>query len=817
MRPLLLSIICALVIHDASAQEIQRKQLNASRIASQVTIDGVLDEPEWQTVEATSDFTQFQFNWGIPSAFKTEIKIMYDNTAIYVGATMYDNQPDSIQRDLSARDQFGSADFIGVILDPYSNGVNGIEFFITASGVQGEALSYPGANNGEDFAWDAVWVSSVKISDIGWVAELKIPYSAIRFPNQDMQSWYINFVREVKRNRDKSAWNAIDPQVDGFINQSGILNGISNIKAPVRLSVSPYFSTYYDVFNDKTNDVRANSWSINGGADLKYGLNDAFTLDMTLVPDFGQVQSDNQVLNLTPFEVFFVEQRQFFTEGTELFNKGNLFYSRRVGGTPIGYYDVLYGTDPTSTIISNPSQNQLVNAAKISGRTTGGLGIGVFNAVEAETVAVVEDAEGVKNNIVTGPRANYNVFVFDQSLKNNSYITFTNANVIRENGFKDANVTGTTFALNDKPNIWSVQGGGSYSQEFFNETSSNQNGVQHYLFGGKSGGKRRFNVGYDYTGNTYNPNDLGFLPMNNLMNFMANTSYHTFDSLWHLNQLHLSIDVNYTRIIDPDAFHNFSVGADAWGNFRNYMFAGLFIYVEPVTTYDYFEPREPGRYYTYPINYNLGGWLSTDYSKRFAFDVSSNFRWFAEEGRYRHNIDFSPRFRVNDKVLLTAFCGRYFWPNDIGWVNTANDSIILGRRDNVTFEGVLGANYTPNVKMSFSLRLRHYWSYAEYDKFYNLSDNGLLVPTTYNSFDENGHSSNDVNFNAFNVDLVYTWFFAPGSELNIVWKNAIYQFGTLLPENYIDNMDAVFDSPTGNNFSIKVLYYLDYLYLKKNG
>lgn len=145
----------------------------------------------------------------------------------------------------------------------------------------------------------------------GWVAELKIPFSAIRFPNKDEQSWYINFVREVKRNRDKSAWNAIDPQVQGFVNQSGILTGINNIKAPVRLSLSPYFSTYYDVFNDKANDVSAESWSFNGGADLKYGLNDAFTLDMTLIPDFGQVQSDNQILNLTPFETYFVEQRQF--------------------------------------------------------------------------------------------------------------------------------------------------------------------------------------------------------------------------------------------------------------------------------------------------------------------------------------------------------------------------------------------------------------------------------------------------------------------------------------------------------------------------
>ena len=802
-------------ILSANAQDIQRKQLIASRITSNIHIDGILNEPEWADVAEATDFTQFQFVYGKPSAYATSIKVMYDNTAIYIGATMYDPHPDSIQKDLAARDEFGSADFIGIIMDPYQEGVNGIEFFVTASGVQAEAKTYPNSDNGEDFTWDAVWVSAAKITEKGWVAELKIPFSAIRFPNKDEQSWYINFVREVKRNRDKSAWNAIDPQVQGFVNQSGILTGINNIKAPVRLSLSPYFSTYYDVFNDKANDVSAESWSFNGGADLKYGLNDAFTLDMTLIPDFGQVQSDNQILNLTPFETYFVEQRQFFTEGTELFNKAGLFYSRRVGATPVGYYDVLYGTDPSAEIISNPSQARLLNAAKLSGRTTGGLGIGVFNAIEGETVAVVKDSAGVESTTITGPRSNYNVLVFDQSLKNNSFITFTNTNVLRENAFNDANVTAVNFSFNDKPNVWAIEGGGAYSQKYTGVETAANNGIYHYLSAGKSGGKRRFAVGYEYTGATYDNNDLGFLPINNLLNFFANTSYHTYEPLWHLNQLNLTVDVNYTRIINPDAFHNFSINLDAWGNFRNFIFMGLWMYTEPVITYDYFEPRSPGRYYTYPINYNFGGWISSDYSKRFAFDLSSNLRLFGEEGRYRHNIDFSPRFRVNDKILLTAYGGRFFWPNDVGFVNYYGDSIILGKRDNVTFEGLVQANYTPNVKMSFGLRLRHYWSFAEYSAFYNLGDDGSLLPTTYNSFDADGNSIDDVNFNAFNVDFVYTWFFAPGSELNIVWKNSIYQFGTYLPENYLDDIDQVFDAPVGNNFSIKLLYYLDYLYLKK--
>jgi hypothetical protein len=245
------------------------------------------------------------------------------------------------------------------------------------------------------------------------------------------------------------------------------------------------------------------------------------------------------------------------------------------------------------------------------------------------------------------------------------------------------------------------------------------------------------------------------------------------------------------------------------------MFAGMFFYMEPVTTYDYYEPRVPGRYYTYPTNYNFGGWLSTDYGKRWAIDVNSNFRTFNEDGRYRWNVSVSPRWRATDKILIVLDAGRYYWPGDVGFVNFMGDSIVMGRRDNVTMEGVLNINYAPFVSMNFNMRLRHYWSYAEYTDFYNLADNGELINTTYNSFEADGTSADDVNFNAFNVDLVYTWYFAPGSELNVVWKNAIYQFGTLLPENYLGDLEQVFDSPTNNNFSVKVLYYLDYLYLQK--
>ncbi|MEZ5013258.1 MAG: DUF5916 domain-containing protein [Chitinophagales bacterium] len=815
MNRLILLILLQSVFLTAEAQETIKKQLSALRISGQMNIDARLDEPEWQQAEIASDFTQFQFKHNEPSAFRTEVKVMYDNTALYIGAYLYDPQPDSIMRELSQRDELGSADFFDVIIDPFNDGLNANEFIVSSSNVQLDAKMYPGNFGGEDFSWDAVWVSATRQVEDGWIVEIKIPYSAIRFPNAPEQTWGLNFVREVKRVRDKSSWNRIDPEINGFVNQAGKLTGIKDIEAPVRLSISPYLSAYYDIYADKNTGTTSTATSFNGGADLKYGLNDAFTLDMTLIPDFGQVQSDNQVLNLTPFETYFVEQRQFFTEGTELFNKGNLFYSRRVGGTPIGFYGVYGNLQDGEEVVNNPQNTRLLNATKISGRTPKGTGIGFFNAIEGETYATIKDVEGAEYDVLTGPLSNYNVMVVDQSLKNNSYVSVINTNVMRSGNYYDANATGTEFQFNDKENIYGISGGGAVTNKYFGGEDGTETGYAHHLSLGKWGGKWQYGTGYWYEGNTYNPNDLGYLANNNTVNYNLNGSYHNYKPFWIFNQLNVYAETNYTRIVEPDEFFNYNTYTEVWAGFKNFNFGGLWIQTEPVITYDWFEPREPGRYYTYPKNYNFGGWISTDYSKRFAYDASANYRFFDEPGRMRLNVNLSPRFRVSDKVAISASASASFWPNDIGWV-TETDSIIFGKRDNNTFVTLLQLNYTPNVKMGFSFRARHYWSYAEYTEFYNLGEDGYLYPTTYNSFDAENNSTDDVNFNAFNIDFVYTWYFAPGSEMNIVWKNSIYQFGNFLPRSYTENWEETFNSPQSNNFSIKVLYYLDYLYLKKH-
>lgn len=297
-----------------------QKTLNAYRIDSSIEIDGSGNESVWEKAEMASEFTTVSPEYGKTPDQKTIVKVLYDNEAVYVLANMEEVARDSIMTELSQRDQMGNTDNFAILLDTYGNSTDGVIFVVGSTGVQFDAIK---ENSGyEDTSWDAVWESNVVLTETGWTCEIKLPYSALRFPKKDVQEWLINFSRRQARTNVVSYWNPQDPEVDGIFTQSGKLVNLKNIKPPIRLSLQPYFSAYA-LHNHDTNNTPINNvgYTYNGGMDIKYGINDAFTLDMTLIPDFGQVESDDNVVNLSPFEVRFDEKRPFFTEGLELFQK----------------------------------------------------------------------------------------------------------------------------------------------------------------------------------------------------------------------------------------------------------------------------------------------------------------------------------------------------------------------------------------------------------------------------------------------------------------------------------------------------------------
>ena len=526
------------------------------------------------------------------------------------------------------------------------------------------------------------------------------------------------------------------------------------------------------------------------------------------------MRSDNQVLNLSPFEVRFDENRQFFTEGTELFNKGGLFYSRRVGGRPMHYFDVYGQLAENEEVTDNPSESQLINATKISGRTNGGLGIGVFNAISSEAHATIKNIEtGDVRKVETSPLTNYNIMVLDQNLPHNSYLSLINTNVLRRGDDYEANVTGTRFLLRNKAQSYAFNGKAVLSQKYFPNSPTD---LGHSYFGNisKTSGQIQWALGYSVESYDYDPNDLGFIFSPNEKAVQGEWSYNKNEPFGNFIEGHLTANAEYTRLDKPHVFASFGAGLDGFLVTKNRVGLGMFTWIEPVQSYDYFEPRTAdfSRYYVMPSNRNIGGFISTDYRKKLALDVQTNFRKFDEDGRYRYNLTFSPRFRASDRLSFFLEIGSYNWKNDVGYVATRdNGQIILGRRDNITVENVLNTTYVFTNNMSMSFRLRHYWAKAEYDKLYLLLENGALANTDYNEF-------SDDSFNAFTVDAVYRWRFSPGSDLFLVWKNNTQNFSATKDDiqySYHDGLERLREFPQSNSFSLRLIYYLDYLNLKR--
>ena len=498
----------------SQSQKVEKKKLSIRKTVSHVKIDGVLDESCWKDAEIADKFVAIRPVPFMPESPEnySQVYFLYNNEGIYVGGYLHEKVKDSIASELIGRDGFGNNDFLGVIFDTYYDKINGFEYFVTPLGEQMDAKTTTG---NEDFSWNAVWQSASKINADGWSFEMFIPFSAIRFGKKKIQDWGLNIVRRRQKSGQQLFWQPIDPTVNGFLTQEGLLTGLEDIKPPLRLQFSPYISTYLNHDGTATAGTKKNTASINGGMDVKYGINQAFTLDMTLIPDFGQAPSDNRVLNLTPFDIRFSENRTFFTEGTELFNKGNLFYSRRIGLEPVYYKDI--SVPDTVDVIEYPQQAKILNATKISGRTQKGFGIGVLNAITQSQTAVLKKrstGETYREEIM--PLTNYNVLVLDKTFKHNSSISLVNTNVMREGEAYDANVTSALFDLNDKKNTWNVGGNVSVSNLLFGK-GKNITGYAHSLYFGKTSGRFNFTVYQELFNDKYDKSDMGYVTNNNFL------------------------------------------------------------------------------------------------------------------------------------------------------------------------------------------------------------------------------------------------------------------------------------------------------------
>ncbi|WP_109301518.1 DUF5916 domain-containing protein [Aquimarina sp. AU474] len=547
------------------------------------TIDGLINESSWDLVEWTGDFIENQPDENTPPTQQTKFKIVYDQKYLYVAYRCYDTEPDEIEKRLSRRDGF-AGDWVEINLDTYHDKRTGFSFSITAAGVKGDEFISRNGNNW-DSSWNPIWYTATNIDDEGWTAEIKIPLSQVKFGKSKEQIWGLQVNRRLFRKEERSVWQRIPQDAPGWVSEFGELHGLIDIEPQKQLEIQPFAVTQFDTFpTEEGNPFRdGEEFKLNGGLDAKIGVTNDLTLDLTVNPDFGQVEADPAAIALDGFQIFFREQRPFFVENKNIFDYrfangfDNVFYSRRIGRNPQGSINTLDGE-----FVDRPSNTTILGAAKFSGKTKDGWSIGVLESVTEREIAKIEDEDGNERKAIVEPLTNYFVARAQKDFNDrNTYIggiiTATNRDLgdafeidennpdtdetsellgTRENNLnslrKSAYSGGLDFRHNWKDRKFYIEGNFvtshvEGSKEAIEET---QNELTHLfqrvdadhvrvdpnrtsltgtggkLTGGKSGGGRwRYNAGIFWRSPELELNDIGFLRQADEIRQFANIRY----------------------------------------------------------------------------------------------------------------------------------------------------------------------------------------------------------------------------------------------------------------------------------------------------
>ena len=802
-RQFILVLFVLLSIPNRAQSNQNRKTIKTTRISKAPKIDGDLSDMAWQNAEIATDFVVLRPANGklVAADYQTEVKVVYNNNAIYIAAKMKDPNPEKIPREFAVRDNFSIADFFLVTINPNDDGQNPFEFIVQATGNQADSKV---SNGREDFNWSAVWDSASRITKDGWVVEMEIPYRALRFANRPVQSWGFNFHRRLELLNEQHTWNHIDNTVGRWTQYDGLITDFREIKPTTRLNLYPYQSAITRTFEGKTDF----DWAV--GMDIKYGLTENFTLDATLIPDFSQVGFDDVVLNLGPFEQQFTDQRQFFTEGTELFNIANLFYSRRIGAAPIDQFNVAGNLAANEEIIDRSDKTTMLNAVKISGRTKKGLGIGLFNAFTQKAEAVIRNnTTGEIRKETLEPFTNYNILVLDQQFNQNSSVSLINTNVSRAGDFRDANVTAMKWHVETKDSKYNMDG--SFRLSTISDDSNFPN--TGYTFDnsfGYNSGHWFWEVGYNFESKDFNPNDLGILFSNDQQTIYNNVGWRTLQPTKKFNRYSFNMWNNTNFQHFSGVYTGFNGGLNFNAQTRDRFSFGMnFNYGSEQK--DFFEPRQgttSGVYFLQPERFGFNGWISTNSQKKLALDMNGYYTTFSDNPKLGYGFSLAPRYRFNNQFALRYQLRFGKTNDDQGFVDQTSNNIIFGFRDRKNYTNTISGKFNFNTNSSISLSFRHYWEAVNYNSFNNLNPDGTLAVNS-------NYIGDNVNFNSWNLDLNYLWQFAPGSQLIAFYRNSIFNFDNDADLTFTQNLENLFNQSQQHTFSLRFVYFIDYNKLKK--
>jgi hypothetical protein len=829
-------------------------------------IDGLLTDNGWDVVDWQTDFIENLPDENTPPTEQTKFKVLYDSKFLYVAFKCYDREPDKIVKRLSRRDGF-DGDFVEVNIDSYHDKRTGFSFTISASGVKSDEFIADNGNNW-DASWNPIWYVKTNVDAEGWTAEMKIPLSQLKFSASEDQVWGFQATRRYFRKQERSIWQRIPADAPGWVSEFGELRGLIHLKPQKQLEIQPYFLTQVDTYEQEVGDPfrEGQDLSLKAGLDAKIGITNDLTLDLTINPDFGQVEADPAVIALDGFQVFLQEKRPFFIENKNIFdynfgnNEDNLFYSRRIGRSPQGVIST-----QKDEFIKRPQNSSILGAAKFSGKTKNGWSLGILESVTANEYVKIDNGSERKDVLVE-PLTNYFVGRVQKDFNDrNSFlgaiVTATNRNTdepqftfLREAAYTG----GLDFKHNWKDRKFFVAGNIVTSHVFGSKESitNTQKEITH-LFqradadyvsvdsdrtsltgtGGKieagkvSGGHWRYNASITWRSPELELNDIGFLRQADEIKQKLYVSYQTLKpfGIFRSGMVRFEPFTTY----DFGGFHNRTY-YDLLGKseFNNYWWANVgFSYKPRIYNNAYLQGGPKFRFSEEFVSYNVFG---SDTRKKLRFQAgvffaqgrnnSFSYRELDPSITYQPTNSFSitinPNFNINQSK--TQYVTQSAFENSTRYITS--------HLDQQTVSASLRLNYNINPNFTIQYYGQPFASTGKYSEFnyvtnprasyfgdrtVSYTNNQISYDSNTNiySVDENQNGSADYSFLnpdfsvvQFRSNLVLRWEYVPGSEIYLVWSQGTNGSGNPVDDLFVNLDTQILGKQPQNTFILKVTY-----------
>jgi hypothetical protein len=747
--------------------------VTAVRVETPPVIDGRMRDSVWARALPAAELLQRDPVEGAPASERSEFRLLYDGEALYVGCMFYDARPERITGRLTRRDDEIESDRASLRLDTFHDHQTGYEFTFNAAGVKVDILQYDDGER-EDASWDPVWELKTALTDSGWCAELKIPFGILRYPvladDTTEHTWGVNFRRWIHRLNESDWWAFTPKSESGNLSRYGHLVGLRGLPPPRRAEFLP-FLLGRRIWAPATEEQWArDGMTLNGGLDMKFGISNNFVVDATVNPDFGQVEADPAVLNLSTFETFYPEKRPFFIEGTQIlkfttFGDGEagpgLFYSRRIGrALSAGDVDVPEG----GSVVSLPDVVTILGAAKVTGKTNGGLSVGVLEAVTSREYAVVADSSGARFERLVVPRANYSLFRLKQDVLEGSNVGLIGTAVARES-WRPAFTGGLDWNLKLARQQYVVDGFLAGSSTTSEAGDPLQGSSGRFRFARTAAVHWLWSVSGDYTSRGYNINDLGYFRRPNDYGGFAELRYkedvpsppvYSYDVTGRFHERWNFDGANLNREAEIDLDMTFTT----W-------WEGSISASAEYGKYDDRESRGNGLY-ARPHEYRVRAGAQSDARGTLATSVAVEYGWNTG-GASALSAEAELELRPTSWSSLELELGTERVDRLEAWVENVEEAgetvSVFGdrwtRELNLTLRGTV--TFTP--ELTLQIYGQQFVGKGHYEHFRRLVQPDLLTPHPY-------AGQPDFNSRTFLSNVVLRWEYLPGSTLYLVWSQS---------------------------------------------